>query len=93
MPDLNARGLGDPVTSSPADGGPRKNIAAAATRRKNEASLGLIDNNRGSGTSGRVAGPHLGSSRGDGPHLAYAEARKELEDGHVVANEKRGEAG
>lgn len=28
-----------------------------------------------------------------GPHLAYVEARKELEDGHVVANEKRGEAG
>lgn len=25
--------------------------------------------------------------------LAYAEARKELEDGHAIANEKRGEAG
>ena len=30
---------------------------------------------------------------GEGVVLVYAEARKEPEDGHVVANEKRGEAG
>jgi len=75
-----------------------KTLAGPLVDEKARKDSVVIDDNRASGTKeeGKEEVEERRMPARDekmGPHVAYAEARKELEDGHVVANEKRGEAG
>jgi len=70
-----------------------ENTGGLAAARKSERFGLRIDDDRASGTREEGKGRVPARDEKMGPHVAYAEARKELEDGHVVANEKRGEAG